>query len=433
MNTDWQIQAITGLTVTDIESYVREKSVILLAPRFRNRNALMAWFTSFGTESLFHALAPADTSLRSFLNNLVANYCDVDSAFGKQTTQALNATTIAIEEVANALAADLSNIKPRPLFIILDSFDYLTPSAETATFFTRLVHSLPHGMQLIINARELAKEPWSTLVREQKAIVLGDNTSLNGGIFDPQKPDAAHLEVYGLAGGNVYVNGLPITTWNGPLTKNLFYYFVDHPMVTRDEIFATFWPDLPRKEATNVFHVTKRKVSEQLGFELTRYTSAFYLPSGAMEVHYDVRTFETLLETASFEEDALTEVPPAWYRAIYIYRTPFLPRLAMPWVEQRRQEIKQAYTGALIAIARIFKARHEVDTAITYYVRALREYPEREDLHRELMGLYASYGHLDKAVEQYKMLTSILKRGLNITPSKVTQQFYKDIVGGDPV
>ena len=40
-------------------------------------------------------------------------------------------------------------------------------------------------------------------------------------------------------------------------------------MVTRDEIFETFWPGLPTKEATNVFHVTKRKISERLGYELT--------------------------------------------------------------------------------------------------------------------------------------------------------------------
>jgi DNA-binding SARP family transcriptional activator len=66
-------------------------------------------------------------------------------------------------------------------------------------------------------------------------------------------------------------------------------------------------------------------------------------------------------------------------------------------------------------------------------VRALREYPEREDIHHELMGLYISQGHIDKAGEQYETLTSILKRGLNITPSKVTQQFYKGVVGGDPV
>ncbi|MBX3080906.1 MAG: bacterial transcriptional activator domain-containing protein [Anaerolineae bacterium] len=432
MQAESQIQSITGLNVNDVESFVRDKSVILFAPRFRNRNALMTWFTSFGTEAYFHTLDTSDTTLIPFLSNLVDKFRDFDGNFGKQTTQALNTASVTVDDCVDALVADLTKAKPKPTFIILDSFDYLQPSEDVTAFFLKLVSKLPKGMQLVINSRDLPAEPWSTLVRNKKAVVLGDEKSLDGGIFDPNKPDTAHLEVYGLAGGNVYVNGLPLTTWDGPLPKHLFYYFVDHPMVTRDEIFDTFWPDLPTKEATNVFHVTKRKISERLGFELTAYSGGFYRPSGQMDVHYDVRNFETLLGTISFEDEELAEVPPEWYSAIHLYRTPFLTRLDMPWIERRRQQIKQNYVGILIGIGRIYKALNDTDNAITYYLRALREYPEREDVHRELMGMYASRRDIDKAVEQYKMLTSILKRTLNISPSKTTRQFYKSIVGSDP-
>lgn len=432
MQVESQIQSITRLNVDDVESFVRDKSVILFAPRFRNRNALMSWFTSFGAEAYFHTLDSSDTSLTAFLTNLVDKFHDFDGNFGKQTAQALNTTAASLEDMADALAADLSKAKPKPTFVILDSFDYLQPSDDVTAFFLRLVSKLPKGVQLVINSRDLAAEPWSTLVRNKKAVVLGDEKSLDGGIFDPGKPNTAHLEVYGLAGGNVYVNGLPLTTWDGPLPKHLFYYFVDHPMVTRDEIFETFWPDLPTKEATNVFHVTKRKISERLGFELTAYSGGFYRPSGQMNVHYDVRNFETSLNAVSFEDEELSEVPQEWYNAIHLYRTPFLTRLDMPWIDKRRQQIKQAYVGALIGIGRIYKALNDSDNAVTYYLRALREYPEREDVHRELMGLYAARRDVDKAVEQYRMLTSILKRTLNITPSKATRQFYKSIVGSEP-
>jgi two-component SAPR family response regulator len=225
---------------------------------------------------------------------------------------------------------------------------------------------------------------------------------------------------------------MPLTTWDGPLPKNLFYYFVDHPMVTRDEIFETFWPDLPVKEATNVFHVTKRKISERLGFELTSYASGFYHPSGQMSVHYDVRNFEEMIATGTSDDEDNPVIPGEWYQAIKLYRTPFLHGFDMPWVERRRQQIKQAYVGALIGIGRMHKALGQSDDAIGYYLRAMREYPEREDVHRELMGLYAAQGLLDKAVEQYRMLTLILKRMLGIAPSKSTRAFYKVIVGTEP-
>lgn len=431
MSSEAQIASIIGLDLATVEASIRDKSVILLAPRLRNRNALMSLFTTFGADALFYALAPTDSTLSAFLTSFVEGIRDTDDKFGKQIAQALTTADAGPEDYADAFINDLGKAKPKPDFLILDNFDYLSSSEEVTTFFTRVVAKLSKGLQLVINSRNLSTDPWSSLVRNHKAVVLGDEKSLNGGIFDPAKPETPHLEVYAIAGANVYVNGLPLTTWDGPLPKHLFYYFVDHPMVTRDEIFETFWPELPTKEATNVFHVTKRKISERLGFELTAYGSGFYRPSGQMTVHYDVRNFETLLNAASVEEER-TSIPQEWYQAIHLYRTPFLPRLEMPWIERRRQQIKQSYVSALIGIARIHKALNEAESAISYYLRALREFPEREDVHRELMGLYASEHNKDAAAEQYRMLTAILKRTLNISPSKTTRSFYKSIMGNEP-
>src|SRR6185295_16856224 len=129
-------------------------------------------------------------------------------------------------------------------------------------------------------------------------IVLGEEQALAGGMFSATEEERPHIEVYAFGSGVVRVNGLPVDTWDGPLPRNLFYYFVDHPMVTRDEIFETFWPDLNTKEATNVFHVTKRKISERLGFDLTTYAGGFYYHSTKINLQYDVAVFDALIEEA---------------------------------------------------------------------------------------------------------------------------------------
>src|SRR5258708_19714094 len=99
---------------------------------------------------------------------------------------------------------------------------------------------------------------------------------LDGGIFNPAAPGSPQLEVYGFGGGHVFVDGVPLDTWDGPLPRNLFFYFIDHPMVTRDEIFETFWPGLPIKEPTNVFHPTKPKPTAPLSYALPSYSPRFY-------------------------------------------------------------------------------------------------------------------------------------------------------------
>lgn len=418
------LQELTDLTQAGFNEQIEGRSLILLSPRLRNRNALLSWFMSSGSEAYYYALITEDETLADFLRNMAQALKDFDPKFGSQTLQAAADAHPRVEDLADALLADLAKAKPKPRFLVLDNLDYLKLSEDVYNFFDRLVKALPRNLQLVINSRFLAFAPWSALVRSGHAVVLGDEHTLDGGIFDPDKPETPHLEVYGLAGGNVYVNGLPLNTWDGPLPRNLFYYFVDHPMVTRDEIFETFWPELPTKEATNVFHVTKRKISERLGYELTAYSGGFYRPSGQMNVHYDVQRFEAIVEDSKLKPPAS---PDEWYRAIQLYRSPFLHRIDMPWIVKRREHLRLAYAEALIGVARLYRALNDNERATSYYLRALREVPQREDIHRDMMALYAETGEPEKAIAQYDLLSDILSRTLNITPSKATQNLYKII------
>ncbi len=422
------LQELTEFTPDAVAAQTEGCSLVLLAPRYRKRNALMGWFLDSGTDTFFHALSKDDTTLRDFLAGLVEGFRDFDPKFGDQTRHALAEQDTGPEDLADALLADLGKAKPKPRYLIIDNFDYLAPDKDSHNFFRRVVKGLPRTLKLVINSRYLSHEPWASMVRAGSACVLGDSQTIDGGIFSTEKPPSPHLEVYGLAGGSVFVNGLPLTTWDGPLPRNLFYYFVDHPMVTRDEIFETFWPDLPTKEATNVFHVTKRKISERLGYELTAYSSGFYRPSGQMMVHYDAARFEAAVKEGRDLQSS--ESPEIWYRAIRLYRAPFLHGIEMPWIIRRREDLKLAFAEALIGVGRLYKGLNETELAISYYLRALREVPQREDIHRDVMTLYGAQNEVHKAVAQYRLLSDILKRTLNITPSKATRTLYNLLTGG---
>ncbi|MCC7206511.1 MAG: bacterial transcriptional activator domain-containing protein [Anaerolineae bacterium] len=399
--------------------------LILVSPRHRQRNALLAMLLAAERDTLYFAVAEADSALRPMLKAMVDAVQDVDPKFGKQLAQALGGRTSATE-LADALAADLGKARPKPRLVVLDNLDNLERSTDAKRFFEHLVRSLPRGMQLVVSGRYLDYMAWFPLVSAGLAYPLGEEQTLDGGILDPNKPESPHLEVYALSGGNVFVNGLPLTTWDGPLPRNLFYFFVDHPMVTRDEIFETFWPDLPTKEATNVFHVTKRKISERLGYELTAYAGGFYRPSGQLNVHYDVARFETVVEDSKL----LPPTDPAeWHRAIRLYRSPFLNRIEMPWIIRRREALRLSYAEALIGLGRLYRSLNEKEHAISFFLRALREVPQREDIHRDLMTLYHERGETDKAIGQYRLLATTLERTLGITPSRPTVVLYKELVG----
>jgi DNA-binding SARP family transcriptional activator len=188
------------------------------------------------------------------------------------------------------------------------------------------------------------------------------------------------------------------------------------------------------KEATNVFHVTKRKITERISmkitedgsYELTQYNSGFYMPSDKVVRHYDVGDFQEAVDKALVANSEKEEVA-LLSRAIDIYKAPFLQTIEMKWVVQRRDSLRQLYAQALIGMGRIYNRRSEDQRAIGFFTRALKETPEREDIHRQVMGLYQKLGMLDDAVMQYRKLEQVLNDTLRIAPSRETRELYETI------
>ncbi|NJL95885.1 MAG: hypothetical protein HC915_20215 [Anaerolineae bacterium] len=259
------------------------------------------------------------------------------------------------------------------------------------------------------------------------AASLGDDESLNDSIFH-EPALRGQLEVYALAGGSrVLIDGRPITAWEGSLPRNLFYFFVDKPMVTRAEVFESFWPSLGVKEATNVFHVTKRKISEKLGYDLTIYENGFYSPNPRINRLYDVEIFESNIEKALNTSDE-DEAERCWSKAVQIYRGQFLKEVRMDWAKLRRLQLRDSYAQALISLGRIYQERREREKALGFYIRSIGEKPDREDVHREIMQIYAELGDRDAIAEQYRMLERMLDETLGIKPGSETRELYQALM-----
>jgi DNA-binding SARP family transcriptional activator len=409
--------AETGFS--EFEQKIQGKPLIIIYPRHRSRSALVAMFLHYYSQNIiYYSLDEHDTALASWLNHMV-NSDRFPSTFGNQTRAALAAKS-SPEDLAAAVGDDLAAWSPDRFMLLLDSFDWLEPSEAVDRFFSALPSRMPPQAQIVINARLLDVKPWNGLLHAGQVEVVGNDEAVAGGIYGEDE-SLGQLEVFALSGGHVYSDGRPVTSWDGSLPRHLFYYFVDHPMVTRDEIFDIFWPKMPVKEATNVFHVTKRKISERLGHELTSYSGGFYMPSPRLSVHYDVRVFEDSIEQAIENEQ---DAPGYWYQAVQLYRSDFLPGIHTPWVETRREVLKNKYAQALIGLGRYHRGLNELDKALGYLLRALQQKPDWEDVHQDVMMIYYQQGRRDEAIAQYRQLERTLVQMFGIKPGKDTRHLY---------
>jgi DNA-binding SARP family transcriptional activator len=236
------------------------------------------------------------------------------------------------------------------------------------------------------------------------------------------------LEVRALGGGHVFLNGKPVTDWDGELPRNLFFYLIDRGMATRPQIFEAFWPDLPVHEATNVFHVTKRKINEILGMDLTQYSGSFYRIAPDIELVYDVSLFKDLIQRSAVETKGAAQ--ELLTRAIWLYKGDFLIAIdeqTNPWVQSRRYELSQLYGESLFTQGKLTEQAGDIPAALGLFIRASALNRQREDLAGAIMVLYRKLGMFDDALKTYERIEADILETLGISPAQWLQDLAANI------
>jgi tetratricopeptide (TPR) repeat protein len=283
-----------------------------------------------------------------------------------------------------AAIGDAMNAAQRSIeWVIVDEVDRIAHDVLAAT----LRELVKWPVRFLLIGRDIPFELLlSTDLKEQVQVV---SPLVNDAIYTTQADheQQAILDVRAFGLGRVILNGKLIESWDGILPRLLFFFFVDKGMVTRDEIFATFWRNMSVKEATNVFHVTKRKINEVLGLDLTVYRSGYYCVSPDVVLNYDVLQFNQKLQDAEVAEADLVE--KLLFETIQLYRGDFLSSTDFPWVVQRREEMRQAYGSALFALGQVYRERGKTALAENYFLKAYRYSPGDTRFEQEVRHLIA--------------------------------------------
>lgn len=400
---------------------------LVVYPRHPNRRALIAHLLqNFDATIYYYALSNEITSTRDFLFDF-AQSPQFPEKFADTIYSALESTQDP-QVWAEAVGDALNQLERSSYTLILDNLDIIQFESDYIDFFTALGNYLPTQIQIVINGRNLTRQPWIQLVEQEVAGVIGENSLVGDGTLFEVDSDTGVIEFYALSGETrVISDGFQVHTWDGALPRNLCYYFIENERVTRQQIFQTFWPHLGVKEATNVFHVTKRKISEKLGYDITTYSGGFYVPANDVKIYYDARELEKTYDEALRAPNLATA--NKWARIVELYRRPYLLEVDMAWAEAKREKLSDYYVQALLELGRFYEGNQKYDFALNYYLRAVAEKPEREDVHRNVMSVYHELGDVDAVVNQYKILEKALKSSLNIKPSQATQLFYREITG----
>ncbi|MBI1280211.1 MAG: hypothetical protein GC179_18945 [Anaerolineaceae bacterium] len=309
--------------------------------------------------------------------------------------------------------------------VILDEADRAQPKS-LETLLNDFIPS-PNLRVLVFSRSIPAFVRSNDLIRSQARIIPIEN-SLMFPDYVALANEAKLLEVRALGGGHVLLNGKPVTDWDGDLPRNLFFYLIDKGMATRSQIFDVFWPGLPVHEATNVFHVTKRKINSILGLELTQYSGGFYRIATGINLIYDVSLFKDLIQRSAIETK--NSAQDLLKRVIWLYKGDFLIGIdaqANPWVQNRRHELSQLYGEALFTQGKMLEQSGDVRSALGLFIRASALNRQREDLAGLIMGIYRKLGMFEDSLRTYERIETDIADTLGISPAQWLQDLAANI------
>lgn len=417
------------VSISSLRECTREHTVVLIPPWPQYRSLFISHFLANASEGLLYSRMPdEETTLTKWLAKLMMEIRTIMPEFGESLSALMSAGDYDAAELGAAFGADLNRIATEPLLLFIDEFDPRSWAEQSRQFLNGLISVAGDHVKLILSSRMQSYSPIEDIVTSGVGAILGiewERDTLHFVLESYQRPQ---IEVYAFGNGRTFVNGSEITQWEGMLPRMLFYYLIDHPLITRDQIFADFWPRINTKDATDIFHVTKHKVTEVLSrpiggrpLDLTQYTQGFYILGDAYVRHYDVADFEAAVDRA--EKTANQAIREMEIRAaLALYRGPFLEGATAPWVIERREQLTRRHAEAQIVMGRIFASRKQPAEAAALFEEALKVLPLREDVQRSLIHCYIELGQLNNARRNLANLEDKVYRRMGVKPTPETQE-----------
>lgn len=230
----------------------------------------------------------------------------------------------------------------------------------------------------------------------------------------------ASLEVRLLGGLRVFRSdggGRAPVKLRSPKTEELFAFLICGGTVSREEIADTLWngadPDKAfRNLNTNLYYIRKA-----LGEDKER-------PIIVTGGHNEIRIEESGLFCDLYEVERLLrriKLRPAdsehlWKQVEELYAGPLLRGKPYEWAFAKGRQLEREYAELMEQTAQGYLEQKRFHQALRFFNGVLKMDPLREDIHREVILLYAGMGRKNEASRHYRDMENTLRQDWGIAP-----------------
>ncbi len=216
--------------------------------------------------------------------------------------------------------------------------------------------------------------------------------------------------------------GTQLTSINSQRLQCLLAYLLLHrdAPVARQRLAFLFWPDSTEAQARS----NLRNLLHALGQALPN-NGEHFIETDGQTVQWRAGTSYTLdVDTLLAALDS-AQTPQDLQQALALYRGPLLPSCYDDWIVPERERLEQHVADVVQRFIDRCEKEGAYRDAIAFAQQIVRRDPLREDLYRQIMRLYALSGDRAGIARTYKECREVLKRELDVEPSRQTVQTYE--------
>jgi DNA-binding SARP family transcriptional activator len=233
------------------------------------------------------------------------------------------------------------------------------------------------------------------------------------------------LRLFFLGPPRIERDGRLLDTDTRKATAMLAYLALTGERQTRDALAALLWPDFDDSRAKAALRRTLSALKSAVGGKALHITREV-IGLEVNETWCDVAQFQVLL--AGEPDIDQLEAAAALYRDDFL--AGFSLRDSLPfddWQLLQSQSLRRDLESTLETLTRLYIAREAYEQALPLAHRWLALDPLREEVHRQLMLLYAWSGQPNVALRQYLDCVRILEEELGVSPLAETTALYEAI------
>jgi LuxR family maltose regulon positive regulatory protein len=306
----------------------------------------------------------------------------------------------------------------------------------------RSVELIEHtrAFQLFIDQGERSRVVCSALLetgeRSPFVKMVMENLPSQSRPYKIRLTDASSITVRSLGSFKVLVGGQELTQerWVSAKARDLLAYFITFrgERIPAEQAYDAIWAEKPGRGMT-AFHTALTRLRNALRTTdpAPRYvmveTGEYHLDSARFNI--DVDEFDSALANARVASSE--ELATRWLEtATGLYQGEYLANLYYDWLLPERRRLSQEYIVALRQLAEYHFSSERYTRALDLLHRALRMDNLREDLHCQVMRVYAALGDRAGLMRQYQELNDLLTNDMGIAPLPTTKRLYDRLLAG---